>query len=209
MKRTAAVLVTPTTGAAPPPGVDAADYASALVEDTYDLVSGLRLCDAAVIVWGASEDGALVERATRIEELTWPGTPVLPVAGAPAARRSLEVLAENGAEEAVLVAADAPDLPPLLIGKLFRALGTADIAVSPAQGGGLTALAAHLPPPAWLADTGLDTPEAMAALAAGRPTRRALGTAPGWHRLRQPADVAHLDPGLEGWDATRGLLSAR
>jgi hypothetical protein len=29
----------------------------------------------------------------------------------------------------------------------------------------------------------------------------------GWHRLRTPADVASLDPGLEGWETTRALLS--
>jgi hypothetical protein len=35
-----------------------------------------------------------------------------------------------------------------------------------------------------------------------------IATAPGWHRLRTPADLTRLDPGLEGWDNTRALLSA-
>jgi hypothetical protein len=34
-----------------------------------------------------------------------------------------------------------------------------------------------------------------------------IGT-PGWHRLRHPAALARLDPALEGWDATRAMLSA-
>jgi len=29
---------------------------------------------------------------------------------------------------------------------------------------------------------------------------------PGWRRQRGPADLAALDPGLEGWEATRRLL---
>jgi len=29
---------------------------------------------------------------------------------------------------------------------------------------------------------------------------------PGWHRLRSVEDLSRLDPGLEGWQATRGLL---
>jgi hypothetical protein len=29
---------------------------------------------------------------------------------------------------------------------------------------------------------------------------------PEWRRLRGPADLATLDPALEGWDATRALL---
>jgi hypothetical protein len=33
--------------------------------------------------------------------------------------------------------------------------------------------------------------------------------APGsaWHRLRGPDDLARLDPRLEGWEATRALLT--
>ena len=73
---------------------------------------------------------------------------------------------------------------------------------------GLVALASRLPAPAWLADIAvdLDTPDAVARLRAVAP-RRELVVAPAWHRLRTPADLAALDPGLEGWEATRALLS--
>ena len=39
------------------------------------------------------------------------------------------------------------------------------------------------------------------------PGPRMVATGPGWHRLRKPQDVARLDPGLEGWDNTRALLT--
>ena len=73
---------------------------------------------------------------------------------------------------------------------------------------GLVALASRLPAPAWLANLAvdLDTPDAVTRLRAVAP-RRELVVAPAWHRLRTPADLAALDPGLEGWEATRALLS--
>jgi hypothetical protein len=43
----------------------------------------------------------------------------------------------------------------------------------------------------------------------GAAPRRALVVTPAWRRLRTPADLGGLDPGLEGWEATRALLSAR
>ncbi|GAA3722283.1 hypothetical protein HDA32_000878 [Spinactinospora alkalitolerans] len=209
MKRIAAVLATPGTGSAPPPGVDPAEFALALTEDTYEVVAGLELCEPAVVVWGADDDAELARRAAGVAELTWPGTPVLPVSGAGPVRLALDALAARGADQAALVAADAPDLPPLLVGKLFRALGSAEVAVCPSGNGGLVALAARLPTPDWPGDVGLDDPEALALLAEAAPARRALSTAPGWHRLRTPADIARLDPGLEGWDSTRVLLAGR
>ncbi|MGH3379185.1 MAG: DUF2064 domain-containing protein, partial [Actinoallomurus sp.] len=92
-------------------------------------------------------------------------------------------------------------------GKLFRALGSGEVAICPAKDGGLVALAARLPAPAWLAGIDLDTADAPSRLraAAGRPG--AVRSGPGWHRLRTPADLGRLDPGLEGWDNTRILLA--
>jgi hypothetical protein len=108
----------------------------------------------------------------------------------------------------VVVCGDAPDLPPLLVAKLFAALDTAEAAICPCEGGGLVAIGTRLPVPAWVASSGagLDTPAATARLRAVAP-RRALVVGPGWRRLRRPADVARLDAGLEGWDMTRALLS--
>jgi hypothetical protein len=237
--RVVAVLVTGSVSAAAPAGIEPAAFARALVEDTADLVAGLELVTPAVAVSPAGE-AALA--GTGVEELVWPGTPVIRLTGdggpGPAVQ-ALAALAEMGASQAAILAADAPDLPPLLIGKLLRALGSerrADVAICPAEGGGLVALAAWLPPPGWLAGlpTGRDAAQLGAAaldaaelegaalegaeldaadiaqrLRGAAPTRGAVRNAPGWHRMRSPADVVRLDPGLEGWEATRELLFAR
>jgi molybdopterin-guanine dinucleotide biosynthesis protein A len=184
------------------------DLSLAMLEDTYEVVAGLDRVGSVLAVCPPEQPDA--------ERVIWPGTPVIRLAeqtvhGGPAALLlgTLAGLADLGAEEATVVAADAPDLPPLLLGKLYRALGSADVAVCAAEGGGLVALAARLPAPPWLAQAGvgLDTRDARERLAATAPRRRALGSGPGWHRIRTPDDLSRLDPGLEGWDATRALLA--
>jgi hypothetical protein len=127
---------------------------------------------------------------------------------ADAVRVLLNLLAEDGADEATVIAADVPDLPGLLVGKLHRALGSADVAALPADGGGLVAFATRLPLPSWLPtdQLSLDRVDALEQLAQAAPRRRDFAVVPGWHRLREPADVAKLDPGHEGWPATRLLL---
>jgi hypothetical protein len=207
--RLAAVLAV-ASSAPSPPGVDPQRLRLALLEDTYEVIAGLERVDAALALCPPEQPDA--------ESLTWPGTPLIRVAEQEAAAGPgalalavLGALTELGADEGTVVAADAPDLPPLLLGKLHRGLGSAEVAVCPAAGGGLVALAATLPVPAWLraADVGLDTPDALVRLAAAAPRRRAMSTGPGWHRIRGPADIAALDPGLEGWEATRALLAGR
>ncbi|PRY02027.1 hypothetical protein [Allonocardiopsis opalescens] len=199
MRRVAAALVTgPSTAA--PPGVDPAAFALAMAEDVYDTLAGLELLTAGLVAGPRAPHG--------LDELVWPGTPLirLPDDGSEPTRAALDQFAAAGADQAALVAADAPDLPPLLVGKLFRALGSAPVAVCPTADGRLVALAARLPAPGWLGPVDLDGPDAMGALA-GAPRRRDVAVGPGWHRLTAPADLALLDPGLEGWDATRTLLS--
>ena len=224
MERVAAVLVTPAVSAAAPPGADPVAFGRALVEDTCDLVAGLELVAPAV----ALSDPA--ERALGgVRELVWPGTPVLGLTAGEKGggaqgpvMQTLQALAARGVGQAALLAADAPDLPPLLIGKLFRALGAArrpGVAVCPAEGGGLVALAAWLPVAEWLTETlsDLDLPESSAELdvadvavrlRGAAPRRGLVQAVPGWHRLRSPDDLKLLDPGLEGWQATRGVLRA-
>jgi hypothetical protein len=223
VRRIAAVLVTDAVGAASPVGAGSAEFCRALVEDSCDLLAGLELVAPAV----AMAQGAGAELgADELAELVWPGTPVLQLPAGPGrgpAGEALQALAALGAQQGAVLAADAPDLPPLLIGKLFRALGgrvrRADIAVCPAEGGGLVALAAWLPLAGWvaaaLADVAgpgglveLDDGDVMPRLRAVAPRRAATATVPGWRRLRSPADLRRLDPGLEGWPATRSLLTS-
>lgn len=193
--RFAAVLASP--GAAGPPGTDPEEYRLALLEDTYEVVAGLEFVTPVLALTGPDPAA---------EAITWPGTPILRVAGL---SDLLRALGERGAEQAVVVAPDAPDLPSLLLGKLFRALGSGRVVVCPAENGGLVALGARLPAPGWLDGIDLDTPGAPARLRAAAGEPGAVRSAPGWHRLRGPADLARLDPGLEGWDNTRALLSGR
>jgi hypothetical protein len=137
----------------------------------------------------------------------WPGlrayrTPSLTLAAL------LDGPARDGFDQAVLLAGDAPDLPGMLAAKLFRPLTTRTVSAAAQTGAdGLLGLGVRLPGPNWLPDAGLDdlTPMALRRCA---PRSVEVAPAPGWHRLRGPADLAYLDPGLEGWEATRALLTA-
>ncbi|MEV7967031.1 DUF2064 domain-containing protein [Sphaerisporangium sp. NPDC088356] len=196
MLRLAAVLVTPEMGKGAPPGVDPGEFLLALAEDTYEIVAGLDLVEPVILAAGV--DG--------LEDLAWPGTRVISLSGPAGPAEAFAALQPYG-EEAVVISGDAPDLPPLLIGKLFRELGRAPIAICPAADGGAVAMAARLPFPAW-ASAGLDDPDVVVRLRGQAPGSRMVATGPGWHRLRAPGDIARLDPGLEGWENTRALLSA-
>ncbi len=95
-----------------------------------------------------------------------------------------------------------------MIAKPFSALSSATVAVTPADGGGAVVLAGRLPVPGWLvaAGAGFDDRDLAERLQEAAPRRRDVRITPAWHRLRTPADVVRLDPGLEGWEATRALL---
>jgi glycosyltransferase A (GT-A) superfamily protein (DUF2064 family) len=124
------------------------------------------------------------------------------------ANAALAAAAADGHLQAAVVAADAPDVPGLVLGKLLRPLTTRPLALAPAGTGGtgLLGVAAQLPAPAWLPPVDLDTAE-VAPIRAAAPRPGDVAVTAGWRRLRGPADLATLDPGLEGWDATRALLS--
>jgi len=197
--RRVVVLVVPDRGTWAPPGRDTEAWRLALAEDTYEVLAGLDRVDVAVAVVGGDE-AAVAE----VRDLTWPGTPVY---GVGAARPVLEAVELAGPAAAVVaVSYDVPDLPGLLIGKLFRALSTADIAVTPAEDGSLAAIGVNVPTADWVALASPTFDTALASLEAVKPRRHAVAIGPGWHRLRSAADIARLDPGLEGWDATRSLL---
>jgi hypothetical protein len=106
----------------------------------------------------------------------------------------------------VAVSHDVPDLPGLLIGKLFRALSTADIAVTPSEDGTLAAIGVNIPTADWVLTAAPTFDTRLSDLESAKPRRHAVAIGPGWHRLQSAADIARLDPGLEGWDATRSIL---
>jgi glycosyltransferase A (GT-A) superfamily protein (DUF2064 family) len=177
--------------------VDPQGWRAALAEDTVDLLA--TLAEVTPAVAAADPDQGLAEA------IVWPGMPVytmraLTVAGV------LSAAAADGYEEAAVIAPDAPDLPAMLIGKLLRPLTSRPLAVAPAVTGGLLGLAARLPAPEWLPEVDLTAEAATVQAAAPRPGLVAV--VPGWHRLGGPEGLSRLDPGLEGWEATRALLSA-
>jgi hypothetical protein len=209
--RWAIVLADAGAAAAAPPGVDGRAYALAMCEDVIELVGELSIVTPAVLTVPRGDPRWTADVAA----LCWPGTPLLEAPSGAAGATVLAALAfaaAGGADAAAAVAGDAPDLPGLLLGKLFRALGSADVAVSSTDAGDLVALASRLPSPDWLDSaaagldgSGQDAAERLRAAAGHEAGRVAAG--PGWHRLRLPADVRRLDPGLEGWSSTRAMLS--
>jgi hypothetical protein len=199
----ALLLDRPPATAGCPPGVDPAAFARALAEDVADLVSDLPGLDPAIVY---SPD-----RRADAGAVSWPEMLLVEIRTGAGPLAALAALAERGYRQGAVVAPDVPDLPALMVAKPFSGLATAVVAVSPADGGGLVALASRLPVPDWLAGSGvdLDSPDAVSRLHAAAPHRSDLAVTPRWRRLRSPTDIGHLDPGLEGWEATRALLSGR
>lgn len=186
--RIAVLLLTgPRRSPAAPPGVDAAALVAALAEDVFTVFA--ELDDVAEAIAYTPENAALAAA------ISWPGTVLTAVPAAGAVPHALAALGAAGYTQAALVAADAPDLPALHIAKTFSALSTSSAAAAPAVGGGLVVLASRLPPRSGL--TGLDLDSAVPAW---------LRLTPTWRRLRRAEDLDELDPGLDGWAATRALL---
>jgi hypothetical protein len=180
-----------------PPGVDPDAWRSALAEDVVDLLATLAEVEPAIAA--GPGDRALADA------IAWPGMPVYDLA-APTVNAALAAAAADGYEQAVVLAADAADVPALTIGKLLRPLTTRPVAVAPAgPDGGLLGVAARLPAPDWLPEHDLDTGSA-AALRTGAPVPGDVASTPEWRRLRGPGDLSTLNPDVEGWDLTRSLL---
>ena len=186
-------------------GPDAGDEAwrRALLEDVLEVLVEIPGVEVAVACCAATRADA--------EAVVWPTVPVLEVVpgrvgGVDDLAVALAAAKATDADEVTLVAPDAPDLPPLLLGKLARALSAPlppSLAVLPARSGALVALALRPPVVGWLGGVSLDAPDALA------PTPAALAVVPGWHRLAGRADAAALDPRQEGWERTRALLQGR
>lgn len=181
-----------------PPGVAPARWRRALVEDTVDLLTSLNEVTPAIAYGGADRELA--------DAVVWPGMARYELAE-PSVAGALAAASEDGFQQAAVLVTDAPDLPGLLIGKLLRPLSTRTVAVAPAlDGAGLLGVAARLPAAAWFPPVDLERGSVGEVRAAApRPTDVA-GT-PGWRRLRDPGALGTLDPAVEGWEATRLLLS--
>jgi hypothetical protein len=181
--------------AVPPPGIEFAAFAAACRADTYEVLAGLNGVVSGIA--GPAEDAALL----------WPGSVHLPEAFSV---RAVADWAADRFDVAAVVPADAPDLPQLVIAKVFKALVRAQLCLAPERGGaGLVAIGLQLPWPAWLPDDMTLDDNRFEHLAVTVPHRRWLASAPDWHRLRTPGATDHLDPGLEGWEETRALLAGR
>lgn len=196
-KRVVVALLTPVTWS--PPGVDPDKWRAALAEDVVDLLARLAQAEPAIAAVAADQDLA--------REIAWPGMPIYEVRTA-TVLPVLAAAARAGFEQAAVLAADAADVPGLVLGKLLRPLSSKPVAVAPGgRDGGLLAVAANLPAPAWLADVDLDTATPMTVRKAA-PQPSLVESTPEWRRLRGPHDLTTLDPALEGWENTRAILEA-
>lgn len=193
-RRLALVLAAHSAQSGAPPGIAAEAFARACLADSYEVVADLTDVSSGIVGAGSS-----------LSELLWPGALLL----SPGSTLSeLVARVQDRYQQVVFVPGDVPDLPGLVLAKVFRALQRADVCVAPERvGAGLVAFGVRSPWPAWATtDVDLDTnPLHHLAELAPRPGRLARG--PSWHRMRTATAVDRLDPGLEGWEVTRALLS--
>ncbi|GIF72838.1 hypothetical protein [Asanoa siamensis] len=195
-RRVIAVLLTPVTWS--PPGIEVGKWRHALAEDVVDLLATLNEVDPAIAATPADLPLA--------EAVAWPSMQIYEVRTT-TVNATLAAAAADGYDQAAVIAADAPDLPGLILGKLFRPLTTKTLAVAPAEGPGLLGVASRLPAPDWLPEIDLDADVAATSIRPHSPNPAEVATAPAWRRLRGPSDLATLDQAVEGWEATRALLS--
>ncbi|XVU24643.1 hypothetical protein ACQPZJ_46780 [Actinoplanes sp. CA-054009] len=195
VKRLVAALLVPVEWS--PPGVERTAWRAALAEDVVDLLARLSQAEAAVAATPGDRELA--------EEIAWPGMRIYEVPTA-TYRPVLAAAEADGFDQAAVIAADAPDVPGMILGKLLRPLESKAVAVAAGgPGNGLFGLATSLPAPSWLADHDLDTATAQI-LRRTAPEPGAVSSTPEWRRLRGPAELASLDPALEGWENTRAIL---
>jgi hypothetical protein len=195
-RRVAVVLARYDASRAAPTGIDPAAFAGACLLDSYEVVSDL---------FGVTSG---IAGPASVGELLWPGALHLPAdITVPTVAHQLT----GEADELVVVPADVPDFPGLVLAKLFKVLHRTDIAIAPERGGdGCVAIGVSLPLTGWIPDDAFDLDHNPVELLSTTAPRRSRYTiAPAWHRLRTPANVARLDPGLEGWEETRALLAGR
>ena len=81
-------------------------------------------------IWSRSRSG--IAGPPEVEELLWPGAVRFPV---DIGTRDLADRLADEYDELVIIPADAPDLPGLVLAKLFKVLHRVDLAVAPERGG--------------------------------------------------------------------------
>jgi hypothetical protein len=193
-RRAAVVLARYEASRAAPTDIDPAAFAAACLLDSYEVVADLI----------GVESG--IAGPPSVSEMLWPGAlHLLADITVPVMARQLS----DVVDELVVIPADLPDLPGLVLAKLFKVLHRTDIAIAPERDGeGCTAIGVSLPLADWIPDDAFDLDhnpyERLSAIA---PRRSRCALAPAWHRLRTPVDLRRLDPGLEGWEETRALLA--
>ena len=195
-RRAAVVLARYDASRAAPPGVDSSAFAAACLLDSYEVVADLI---------GVTSG---IAGPASVAEMLWPGALHLPAdITVPTMARQLSQVAD----ELVVLPADLPDLPGLVLAKLFKVLHRTDIAIAPERGGdGCAAIGLSLPVADWIPDDAFDLDHNLfERLSAAAPRRSRCTLAPAWHRLRTPNDLRRLDPGLEGWEETRALLAGQ
>lgn len=184
--------------AVPPPGIDTEAYVTACLTDSYEVVAGMTSIAA-----------GLAGESPTLEDIRWPADLLINDTGESVRRLADRLVGDDlGFAELIILPADVPDLPELIIAKIAKALSRADVALAPELGGiGLAALGVRLPWPSWLdgdLDLGADPYDHLQLSA---PHRNLVVRTQGWHRMRTPESVHRLDPSLEGWDNVRLLLS--
>jgi len=193
-RRVAVVLARYDASAATPEGIESEAFAAACLLDSYEVLADLI------------EVRSGIAGPTSVADLLWPGAMHLPPdITVPTMARLLS----EQADELVVVPADVPDLPGLVLAKLFKVLHRTDIAIAPERiGTGCVAIGMSLPLADWIPEDAFDLDRnPFTRLTTIAPRRSRCTLTPSWHRLRTPVDVQRLDPGLEGWEETRALLA--
>lgn len=195
-RRVAVVLARYDAARAAPAGIEPKTFAAACLLDSYEVLADL--IDVRSAIAGPAS----------VAELLWPGALHLP---ADIAVSAIAHQLRGEADELVVVPADVPDLPGLVLAKLFKVLHRTDIAIAPEHAGsGCVAIGISMPLADWIPEDAFDLDQnPFTRLSAIAPRRSRCTLTPSWHRLRTAADVAQLDPNLEGWEETRALLSGR
>ena len=103
-----------------PPGIDPAAFATACLADTYVAQSGLT-----------EVESGIAGPAT-ISDLLWPEYYLWPV---DITVPNLAAAVSGEIDELVVVPADTPDLPAMVLAKVFKALQRADIVIAPEHAG--------------------------------------------------------------------------